>query len=522
MTIGPHAVEPRRAVRILLLGLALAVLLAVKLTALPGTGPFGADGAFYVNAARNVQEGVGLKTNVSMYHYGQTELPTRSRLIYPLWPLLLGTVARVIGLFPAVNYLPLLFYLTDLLLLYLLGTRLMERMDPGTAPGWLTPALLLVLLLGFNFQFFGPTTYPYTEGLGFFQAFGALLLIDRAPARRPALWGALSGVFSGLALLTRSQLVIAGLAILIAACWAALSDRRFLPAAVAFAAAFGAVMAYWYFFVFHVQESPRTELPFFRMWLEPATPAAWWRERVEGIAVSVSPFHPNSFFHAFHAAFLIPLAGAAFALVRWLRGPARSVRLRAEAVLPAACALYGLGTYISLNLFHQDPSFFVPWLFGYRHGLPMVAGIAVAAAYLWTLRPAGRGIVIASALVAILSGVNSVLAYVTTPIRRSPTPAEARLASWLDAQPSRPLVITAKPQHLSVYTHANVHWTECRTPAATTRVMLEKLPIDYVIVYATERRCAFVRGLGDVLVERTAFGEGRDRIHVLVPRPRGR
>ncbi|HVR38382.1 MAG TPA: hypothetical protein VMU84_04750, partial [Thermoanaerobaculia bacterium] len=72
-----------------------------------------------------------------------------------------------------------------------------------------------------------------------------------------------------------------------------------------------------------------------------------------------------------------------------------------------------------------------------------------------------------------------------------------------------------KAQHLSVVTHANVYWTECKTPRATTRLMLEKLPVDYVIVYDFERRCEFVRGLGGLLVERAAFGEGADRIHVV-------
>ncbi|HVR41673.1 MAG TPA: hypothetical protein VMU84_21430, partial [Thermoanaerobaculia bacterium] len=128
MTFGTKAVDNRSAMRMLVLALILAALFGMKLAYLPGTGPYSLDGSFYVNAARNVEEGVGLKTNVSMYHRGNLVLPTRSRLIYPLWPLLLGYTGRAIGLVRAINVLTPLFYLIDLILLYVVVRRLQERM----------------------------------------------------------------------------------------------------------------------------------------------------------------------------------------------------------------------------------------------------------------------------------------------------------------------------------------------------------------------------------------------------------
>jgi hypothetical protein len=511
-------IDDRRAFRVILLALILASLLSVKLIMLPGTGPYGADGAFYVNVARHVLEGAGLKTSISMYHYGQTELPTSSRLIYPLWPLLVGLTGRAIGLVAAVNYLPPLFYLLDLILLYLLTNRMTESLH-GSSHSVMTAGHLMVLILGLNVQFFGPTTYPYTEGLAFFFCFAAILLMDYAVRSAwPVSWAAAAAVFAGLALLSRTQMVISGIALMMVVIWLALSERRFRGMALSFAAIYGSLFAFWYFAFEKVVESPGVELPHFRMWLSPATTGEWWMERVQGLMVSLAPLHPNSFFNVFQLAFLIPIVAGAIAVIRWLRAQERGLRLPADRVLVALATLVALGNITSLNVYHQDPAFFVPWLFGYRHGLPMVLGVAVGMSYLWGLGKSAKSVAIVCAGVTIAFGFVSIAALATHPPRSSPTPAEAALASWLDTQEPLPVIITAKPQHLSVYTHAPIHWTECRTPASTTRIMLEKLPIDYVIVYATERQCAFIDGLGGVLAERTAFGEGPDRIHVLAPR----
>ena len=134
------------AARLTLLAAILALVGSVKVWFGPGTGPFGVDGAYYVNVARNVQEGVGLKTSISMYHYGQLELPARSPQIYPVWPLLLGYTARLIGLFKAVDLLPKLFFFIDLILLYVLTNRIAARFGTERTLGEIvTPGHLLVL-----------------------------------------------------------------------------------------------------------------------------------------------------------------------------------------------------------------------------------------------------------------------------------------------------------------------------------------------------------------------------------------
>ncbi|HEX2061557.1 MAG TPA: hypothetical protein VHK90_12525 [Thermoanaerobaculia bacterium] len=484
-------IDSRRAARLVLLAAIVAVLGAAKLAYLPGTGPFGTDGSFYVNVARNVQEGIGLKTNVSLYHYGQTELPTRTPLIYPLWPLLLGFAGRAIGLLAAVNYLPPLFYVLDLILVYMLVNRL------APSDSIFTHGHLFALLLGVNVQFFGTTSFPYTEGLGFFFALLALIALDRR-------WGAAAGLLCGLALLTRTQMVLVGIGIAVAFLWSALRERRHVRQAIAFFGVYALMVACWQLFFVRVPSSPTVPLPPFAMWNETSGIADWLRQRLEGVIVSLTPWSPFSYFAIFHAAFVLPLVAIPVALVRWWRTKSFAPR-----PLAIACAVTALGTYASLNLYHHVSGFLVPWLFGYRHALPMIFGIAVAAAYL------PRVVTYVCCAIAIGVGIFAIVDLVTAPRVFTPTPAEAQMIAWLERQEPRPVVLTARAQHLSAYSHASIHWTECRTGREMTRLMLQRLPIQYVIVYPGEERCEFLRSLRDLLEVRTSFGTGRDRVVVL-------
>jgi hypothetical protein len=515
------SIERQLRTRWVLLGLILLVSAAAKIPVMPGTGPFGWDGSFYVNAARNVYEGHGPVTSVSLYHRGEMQLPAPSRAVYPLFVLLMGYTGRIIGFVNAVNVLPPFFYLLDILLIYLVGERLSRRLGIPDDTGWLRPGHLLALLLAANYQFFGPTTYPYTESLGFFLAFLTLLLVDRAPEGRPVFWGALTGVSAGLALLARTQLVIVGLAVLLAMAWVTLSDRRFFRATASMAVVYGGFLAILYFVVYHHHEGPTVPLESsFKMWNEPQSTGAWLLKRLEGVAVSVSVLSPYSYFKSFHTSFLLPLIGLPLALLAWARTRPRSWKTPVQWVMPAACFSIACAAYVSLNLFNSDETFFVPWLFGYRHGLPIIFAIVLGAVFFWGKGRWGRVFVTAAILIAVLLNLPSIVSMITRPKPSSPSRAEAELGRWLDSHPRTPLLISARAQHLSIYTHANIHWTECRTEPLVTRKMLKLLPVDYVVVYPSERRCAFLKGLGDVLVVKAAFGAGGEQIHVLGRRGR--
>jgi hypothetical protein len=508
-------VENRTAVRILLLAGIIATLAAVKLSYLPGTGPFGLDGSFYVNAARNVQEGVGLKTNTSMYHYGQTELPTRSRLIYPMWPLVAGYTARVVGLFPSINYLPPLFYVLDLLLLYVIANRLAAYL--GVLLNIVTPGHLMVLLLGLNPNFWLVTAYPYTEGLGFLFAFLSILALDEGQRRWPVAMGVACALFASLALLTRSQLVIIGLALLVTVAWLVLSTRRFVFP-MAFSATYLVCFAFWYFKVHHVTGSPGIELPAFSMWSEPQSSVEFLCQRWSGVAASLALLQPYSYFAAFGAAFTIPVVALPLAAAKWWRSRPRRLSIHPGSAMAVAAVFTALGTYAALNLFHHHDRFFIPWLFGYRHSLPMILVIALSFVFLQSFHRFTRVVALVCVGLSIAWGAAQIMDRVSSPRLQAPSAPESQLIAFLESHPKPPTIVTARAQHLSVYTRSNLHWTECGTSNEITRRMLAALPIDYVIVYAAESECAFIDGLHDWLKIEHSFGEGASEIYVLAPR----
>src|SRR5207237_8522456 len=98
-------------------------LLTLHILHSPRRGPFPPDPSYYMQVARHLADGQGLQSSVSLYHEGLAPLPQPYDL-YPLWPLVLGGAARVIGLFAAANVLPQLFFVLDLVLLSFLSSRL--------------------------------------------------------------------------------------------------------------------------------------------------------------------------------------------------------------------------------------------------------------------------------------------------------------------------------------------------------------------------------------------------------------
>ena len=167
--------EPRRLV---ILTTLLVVLGVAIFSQRNGETEFGVDGSYYFQVARHVAAGDGLVTSVCLYHQGLKRLPSKTN-IYPLWPLLLGGLGKLIGVTTAARFFPRTLFLIDLVLLYLLVLRINAMSFRGFDFGH-----LLVLMFGCNLLFFAAASYPYTEALAFLLIFLALLMIERSPAPR--------------------------------------------------------------------------------------------------------------------------------------------------------------------------------------------------------------------------------------------------------------------------------------------------------------------------------------------------
>ena len=490
--------------RLIILGLLLAPLITLHVLHSPRRGPFPPDPSYYMQVARHLADGQGLQSSVSLYHEGLAPLPQPYDL-YPLWPLVLGGAARVIGLFAAANVLPQLFFVLDLVLLYFLCNRLAgdrgifryrdEEVDVGH---------LVVLLVGFNFIFFEATLYPYTEGLAFALAVGSFFLLD---ADRPAL----SGVLAALSALTRYQMVLvpaATIAVLMGAFGvrrlaAALEGGGKPPHSKGADAPLGRLAAYvwsgavvgliWLLYLrsIHLQ---RVDVGMYQEWVGSGV-----LHVLKGLAIAFNPASEYSYFHSFGPVVIVVLLAIPL--------------LRRQSIVLWSLMATGVASTVVLARFESQR--FPTWVFGSRHSLLFL--FVIIPAVVITVVNAPRAIRIVALLLVAASVAQGAAAVFRYPLSYGGglTPAESALVRWLGERHPRAAILTTNAQALSVYSNYGFHWTECAVDPAKTRLMLRRLPIDYVIVYDHERSCPFVRGLSDVLQVEATFGERGRRVYLM-------
>lgn len=474
-----------------------------------GDPPYGIDASYYFQLARHVMRGEGLVTTVSLYHEGWVA-PAKTS-IYPLWPLLLGYAGRAIGLARAADLLPRVLYVVDLVLLYLLASRIAIRFGGlRMNQRWWLPdsAHWVVAVFGLAPRFFGATTHPYTEGLGFAMAFGSFLMLERYERTRGLAAAALSGAFAGLAFLTRTQLVGVAIGCFLALAWLAIRDRSARRGTVVWSLAAAAAIAPWLLFLGFVpgvteNDLPRVALPRFAGWSELPTRTDWLMHRASSLAVMFDPSNQYSYVQSFGVvAFLVPLA-ALGALLHRGKTP--------RTLLTSAVLIAGVFFFFNLMLYHSEV--WMPWLFGWRHGLPYILLIALTVP--WLVARAGRfaPAIAFVLLVSVAASARSAIVFVLSPDPEL-TGAETELVEWMSAR--RIAAMTTNAQILGSMTDAHLYWTYCAAPGESTRVMLAKMPITHVILYEHEVRCRFITE-ADPLRLVAAFGEPGRRVFVLQP-----
>lgn len=505
----------------------LLLLAGLKLVFTPGLGHRSLDGNFYYQIARNVTEGEGLVTNVSIYHQGLEELPHPTNQ-NPLWPLVLGYSGRLLGLETAAVILPKLFYLLSLVLLYVLANRvareLTGRMDGDRvlADGSvLDYGHLAMLLFGLNPIYFRFTSLPYTEGLAFLLLFG-VWWIGAAAARSGRSDLALAaGILAGCAFVTRSQLIGVPVSLLAILAWwcRPASENRWRPL-VAAGVGLLAPIAVWVGYLVRWVEPFRvdvmmgvgnyretSELVGYTMRVGADSWWEWWRNRLGGLLTAFDPASENSYVSSFGAAsWLVPLTLVLLCLV--LVGGRRPV-----ASLPGRGPLTYLGAALTVSLLAplhtMHFSFFKEWLFGWRHGLPMILAIVLAMPITLGLahryvRWLAAGLVVAS----LLTGSAAVARLLSTDFRPGLTAAEQQLVAWLERHSSEgPVAITTRAQTLAVFSRAGFHWTQCDDTAEQTQILLNETSARYVVAYGTETRCPFLADLRPRLEVVEVFGE---------------
>lgn len=352
-------------------------------------GEFGNDGGYYTDIARNVRDGFGLTTDVSVFHQGFRYFPHPTP-VYPVWPLVYGYVARLAPLEIVGVWLPTALFYVVLVLGFLLGRRanpqpLLPKVLPAFHAGH-----VWVLVLGTGFEMVRWTAGPYTEALAFTLLFVFLL-------RARALWrrlGALAGLELGLWLillfLVRSQFLVVAIAAVAAsplALWH--RPRAALPALLAGVATF---VAGWSLYsrwlgTFLIDASLGTYLRFdstrateglsrIPVMYKTGGPLERALDLLRGVQVAFSQWDTQMTYYGMHHAFSHALVPAAL-LLAWQgwrkRAILRRFGRRPEAGFAAFFFLASAALIASLHTVHKV--YGTAWVFGERQALPSVLAV---------------------------------------------------------------------------------------------------------------------------------------------------
>ena len=513
----------------------LALLLAILATAvalkaeLAIEAGWGTDGQYYQHLASHVRDGDGLVSRVSLYHQGFQEWPHRVNQA-PLWPVTLGLAARVAPLEWLARRLPEALSLLDLLLLYVLGNRLWRRVaaDGGTLAERLGTARfgvpdfghVAVLLFAFNPTWFRFTSAPYSEGLAFALLFGALLALDRAVDGARRGWGFVAGACAAAAVLARGQMIALPIAVLlvlgIAAARRAEARMPFGLAAAGALAVFAPWIAYLASWVpaltptviLGMATQPQTpSLPAFAFWVPTEGALDYLRDRLGGLVIAFTPGHRFSYFHSHGpAAALVPAGLLLAAWAAWRGRFSLADCARPRWLLLLAMLLAGAGMLAPIH--HAHAKILFEWMFGHRHGLPLLLLILPAAAGFCALPRRAPAVLV---LMLALGGAGLGAWELHGSVRRSPlTEWDHRLAAWIDAQEPPPVVVSTAPSALAgVSRRGRFHWMACDEPPQALAALLDDAGATHVVVNPWEESCAFLAGWRTRLEPAQVFGEGK-------------
>ena len=168
---------------------------------------FGWDGSYYYDIARNIHNGLGFTTNLSLYHQGMSYFPHPTP-VYPLWPSLLGYSAYIFPLRFLAYILPVLLYFGTIIIIYRLIQKKLPENIINTKYCVVNYAHLGVLILCLHGKYFEVTSKPYTEALAYFLLFICLTrLVSIMPLIKFTTFLEI-GIWSALLLLVRSQFII--------------------------------------------------------------------------------------------------------------------------------------------------------------------------------------------------------------------------------------------------------------------------------------------------------------------------
>lgn len=473
------------------------------------------DGGYYVDVAKHVRDGLGLQTNISVFHFGYPSFPHPSS-VYPLWPTLLGLIARIAPLEAAAHWVPTLLSIAAVVLVYLWGRRMWpEPVLPALMPG-LHAGHAFAIALGLHREWMVFTALPYTEALAWALLGAFLLRAAQAGGSARWQWGVESGVWIALLFLTRAQFLVVHFAFAGAQLLRLLlgPQRRqgLVQLLLTQAIALG-VMGAWYRYLSGFLYAPGLSalLRFDQHRVSPLLPelevivttATAWEtliDRLKGVLIAFDDLSRDGYESAYNAVhWALPMAACLAASQLWAarRAPwgARLVALRHHPQLPywAFVVALAAGGMLSVHLVHKN--FNGSWYFGRRQGLMSLPAFLLALGWLFRQRDPFGKVTSGAILIATLWSGGHALAFhgvKTIGAHKGPDPHD-QIVNWLKVvERSQGPIIVAMDDDASkrvVYRTQRVgyHWIEQRTTYADLLKITDQLGAKYLILKQDSR-----------------------------------
>jgi hypothetical protein len=468
------------------------------------------DGGYYVDVAKHIRDGLGLQTNLSVFHFGYTHFPHPSS-VYPLWPTLLGLIAKVAPLEAAAHWVPTILSIIAVFLMYLWGRRMWpEPVLPSVLPG-LHAGHGFAVALGLHREWMLFTALPYTEALAWALLAAFLLRAATLGGSTRWQWGVESGVWIALLFLTRAQFLVVHFAFAGAQVLRVLlgpDRRRGLVQLLITQAIAAGVMAAWFGYLRTFLYAPGLSallrfdqhrvselLPELEVIVSTGTAWETLVDRLRGAKIAFDDLSRDGYETAYNAIhWALPMAGCLAVAQLWAaRTQPWRDRLQAWRANPALfywafVLALAVGGMLSVHLVHKN--FNGSWYFGRRQGLMSLPAFVLALGWMMRQKDAFGKNAGAVILVATLwSGGHALAAHGIQPVgpHKGPDPHD-HIVAWLRAveRSQGPITVAMDDdtcKRMGYRTdHVGYHWIEQRTSYADLLKITDTLGAKYLIL----------------------------------------
>ncbi len=488
-------------------------LLIIKIMFTLNLESFGWDGSYYYNVAKNIQNGLGFTTNLSLYHQGMTYFPHPTP-VYPLWPALLGYTSHIFPLKLVAYILPVLLYWGTMIIAYRLIQKNLPENIVNTKYCVLNYAHLGVFILCLHGKYFEATSRPYTEALAYFLLFICLTrLTSILSLVRPATFLEI-GIWSAILLLVRSQFIIFLISVVffyfVLLLWS--RNMKYLWGICMLTLSFLVVYAPQLFFLserlgqvnqgtlfFFDQYQASDALSRLNVLVKYENFFQFLYYKLYGFGVAFFPWGKYSYSAAFHGfqysfilmLFTIPVVCFSSKNRKILCDRTQDLLSWPEKRFLLFLIIFALASFLSIHMLHKTLWAF--WNFSTRHAL--LCSFIFFLAFLFLLRqslyPKLKKTALFIFLAATLIGVGSLI-FQTIHQTSFPKYSEKKvdLIYWFKSELSKKpslSIAMPNPQKISVYSEGvNFHWIYYNTSKKDFKTLFSELGVDYLLLPQNE------------------------------------